>query len=56
VITTKDPDTGLPDFATLKEVAEYRGLRDGKHIDFGMYADVVEPGMVRLADPVELRS
>ena len=55
VITTKNPDTGVPDFATLKQVARYRGLRDGKHVDFGMYADVVEPGTVRLGDPVELR-
>lgn len=54
VITTKDPDTGQPDFRTLDEVKRYRGLREGKHIDFGVYADVVEPGTVRLGDPVEV--
>ncbi|MGI8605805.1 MAG: MOSC domain-containing protein [Gaiellaceae bacterium] len=53
VVTTRDPDTGVRDFDSLKEIKAYRGLRDGKAIDFGVYADVEEPGVVRVGDPVE---
>lgn len=52
VTTTRDPDTGLHDFDALRTIAGYRGLRDGKHIDFGRYARVLEPGRVRVGDPV----
>ena len=55
VITTQDPDTGERDFPTLHAIRGYRGLRDGKHIDFGVYADVVTPGTVRVGDRVEPR-
>jgi MOSC domain-containing protein len=50
--TTRDPSTGKRDLDTLREIAAYRGRRDGKHVDFGVYASVVEPGRVRLGDPV----
>ncbi len=52
VITTLDPKTGRRDFPTLKAIKEYRGLREGKKIDFGVYADVVSPGMVSLGDEI----
>jgi uncharacterized protein YcbX len=52
VITTQDPATGERDFPTLHAIKAYRGLRDGRHIDFGVYADVVTPGVVRLGDEV----
>jgi uncharacterized protein YcbX len=54
-ITTQDPDSGIPDFDTLREIKSYRGTRDdgGKHIDFGVFGEVVEPGTVRLGDAVE---
>lgn len=52
VITTQDPETGLRDFATLHAIKAYRGLRDRRHIDFGVYADVVSPGTVRVGDEV----
>jgi hypothetical protein len=55
VITTQDPDTGLRDFPTLHAIKETRGLREGRHLDFGVYADVVAPGIVRTGDPVEPR-
>ena len=42
--TTRDPSTGERDVDTLREIAAYRGKRDGKHIDFGVYAQVVRPG------------
>ncbi len=52
-MTTRNPDTGSRDFDTLAALRDYRGLRDGRHLDFGVYADVEEPGRVRLGDPVE---
>jgi uncharacterized protein YcbX len=53
-MTTRDPDTGVRDLDTLRLIKEYRGMpRKGK-IDFGVYADVVEPGLVRVGDSVEL--
>jgi uncharacterized protein len=56
VITTQDPDTGLRDIPTLHVIKAYRGLRDGRHLDFGVYADVVEPGTVRVGDELRLVS
>lgn len=51
-ITTQDPDTGVRDLDTLRTIIAYRGLRDGKHADFGVLGDVVRPGTIRLGDPV----
>ena len=52
-MTTRNPESGIRDFDTLKAIKAYRGVRDKKAIDFGVYADVVEPGRVRVGDPVE---
>ncbi len=52
-MTTRNPDTGVRDFDTLRAIKSYRGVRGGKSIDFGVYASVVEPGRVRVGDPVE---
>ena len=52
-ITTQNPETGAPDFDTLREIKAYRGLRDRKLIDFGVYGEVAEPGRVRLGDTIE---
>lgn len=52
VITTQDPDTGLRDFSTLHAIKRYRGLRDGRHLDFGVYAEVVNSGVLRIGDTV----
>jgi len=53
-VTTQDPATGIPTLDTLRGIKDYRGLREGgKDIDFGVYFDVVEPGRVRVGDPVE---
>ncbi len=51
-ITTQDPDTGMRDLDTLRTLIAYRGLREGKHADFGVLADVDQPGRVRVGDPV----
>jgi hypothetical protein len=53
VVTTQDPRTGIRDFNTLKQIARYRPLIDGrKGIPFGMYAEVETPGSVSVGDPV----
>jgi uncharacterized protein YcbX len=52
-ITTQNPATGKPDFDTLREIKAYRGARDRKLIDFGVYGEVDEPGRVRLGDSIE---
>lgn len=53
-ITTQHPDTGTRDLDTLRTLIAYRGLRDGKHADFGVLGDVVRPGRVRLGDEVHV--
>jgi uncharacterized protein len=50
--TTRNPDTGEVDLDTLRTIKSYRGLRDGKHADFGVFASVEEPGRVRVGDTV----
>lgn len=52
--TTRSPDTGARDLDTLRAIKAYRGLRDGKNIDFGVYGDVERPGRVRVGDPVSV--
>ena len=56
-ITTQNPDTGLPDFDTLRVLNAYRGLDAKRELPFGVYGEVLEPGRVRvgdLAEPLEL--
>lgn len=51
--TTQNPASGERDFDTLRAIPAYRGLTNGKHVEFGVYADVEEPGRVRAGDAVE---
>lgn len=51
-ITTQNPETGVPDFDTLRIIKAYRGLREGR-LDFGVFGEVLEPGRVYVGDPVE---
>lgn len=51
-MTTQNPDTGARDLDTLRTIISYRGLREGKHADFGVLGDVTMPGMIRLGDEV----
>ena len=53
-ITTQHPDSGARDLDTLRTLIAYRGLRDGKHADFGVLAEVVQPGRVRMGDEVQV--
>ena len=53
VVTTLDPCTGLRDFPTLRVIRDYRGINAERQLEFGVYADVVEPGEVSIGDPVE---
>ncbi|HXY73141.1 MAG TPA: MOSC N-terminal beta barrel domain-containing protein [Actinomycetota bacterium] len=53
VVTTQDPSTGRKDFPTLRAIKEYRGTRKGEHIDFGVYGEILERGVVSLGDAVE---
>lgn len=52
--TTYDPDTGRRDFDTLRAIAERRGRREDGEICLGIYAEVVEPGLVAVGDNVSL--
>ncbi len=56
-ITTQNPETGRPDFDTLRTISAYRGLSENdagqRHIPFGVYGEVTEPGRVTVGDSVE---
>ena len=52
-VTTQDPTTGIRSLDTLGAIKGYRGLRDGKRIDFVMYAEVEQPGVIGVGDAVE---
>jgi uncharacterized protein YcbX len=56
-ITTQNPDSGVPDFDTLRTIKEYRpetaNEKGKKHLPFGVYGEVVEPGRVSVGDPVD---
>jgi hypothetical protein len=54
VVTTLAPDTGQKDFGTLTQLARYRPRIGGRGgLPFGMYAEVVRAGPVRVGDAVE---
>jgi uncharacterized protein YcbX len=52
--TTHNPDTGAPDLDTLRVLESYRGdLASTERCPFGVWGEVVEPGTVRVGDPVQ---
>lgn len=54
VVTTFAPDSGEKDFRTLNVIARHRPRIGGRGgLPFGMYAEVVQAGRVRIGDPVE---
>lgn len=52
VTTTRHADTGEHAFPTLDTLAHYRREGVTEPLPLGIYCDVVEPGRVRLGDPV----
>jgi uncharacterized protein YcbX len=59
-ITTQNPETGVPDFDTLRTIRAYREQTANesgrKHVPFGVYGEVLEPGRVAVGDRVDLAS
>jgi uncharacterized protein YcbX len=57
-ITTQNPETGTPDFDTLRTISTYRGFTENeegkRHIPFGVYGEVLQPGRVMIGDAVEV--
>ena len=51
-VPSASPDTGVRDRDVLRELIEKRGFVDGEAC-LGVYAEVLEPGIVRVGDPVE---
>jgi uncharacterized protein len=53
--TSRDPDTGTIDLPTLDILGGYRGqLKTTEPLPFGIYGEVIEPGDIRVGDPVVL--
>jgi uncharacterized protein YcbX len=53
-VTTQDPDTGVRSLDTLRLIAETRGhLLATEPLPFGVWAEVLVPGRVRVGDVVE---
>jgi uncharacterized protein len=55
--TTRDPDRGVRDLPTLRMIKSYRGVQvneSGRGVNFGVYADVVAEGVVRVGDPLRV--
>ncbi len=51
--TSRDPDSGTIDLPTLDMLGSYRGQLDTTEpLPFGIYGEVIEPGDIRLGDPV----
>lgn len=57
LVTRRDPDTGTIDLPTLDLLREYRGDEPSTEpLPFGIYGEVIEPGTVRVGDPVSAGS
>jgi uncharacterized protein YcbX len=55
VVTTRDPDTGVKTFDTLRMLADSRGtIPTTEPLPFGVHAEVLVPGTVSVGDEVEL--
>ena len=55
-MTTHDPNTGERDLDTLRAIKEYRGGagESGNDLMFGVWAEVEQPGRVRLGDEIRV--
>ena len=55
LVTSRDPDSGEIDLPTLDVLGSYRrGAATTEPLALGVYGEVVEPGVVRVGDPVAL--
>jgi len=52
--TTRNPDSGVVDYNTLKAIASYRGKDEKGKIMMGMYGNVVKQGKIRVNDALVL--
>jgi uncharacterized protein YcbX len=52
LVTSQDPDTGLADMDMLEWIRENRPEGTAEPLPFGVHGKVVEPGTVRVGDPV----
>lgn len=52
LVTNQDPDTGEVDLPTLELLGYRRGLDTTEPLAFGVFGEVVEPGVVRLGDGI----
>ena len=50
VVTSRNPDTGAPDWPTLVTLASYRREGVTEPLPFGVYGSVASPGKVRVGD------
>jgi uncharacterized protein YcbX len=57
-ITTQNPESGQPDFDTLRTISTYRGFTENeegkRHIPFGVYGEITKPGRVTIGAAVEV--
>jgi uncharacterized protein YcbX len=53
VVTSQDPETGVPDLDTLGTLAAYRREGRNEPLPFGVYGAVAAPGRVRVGDRVQ---
>jgi uncharacterized protein YcbX len=54
----RDPDRGVRDLPVVRMIKSYRGVQVnefGLGVNFGVYADVLGEGVVRVGDPLEVR-
>ncbi len=55
LVTSRDPETGVIDLPTLDALGSYRrDLHSTEPLPFGVYGEVLEPGIVRVGDVVSL--
>jgi uncharacterized protein len=52
LVTSQSPDTGVVDLPTLELLSYRRGLPTSEPLAFGVYGEVIEPGLVRVGDGV----
>jgi uncharacterized protein YcbX len=57
LVTSRDPESGTIDLPTLDLLGSYRGHVDSTEpLPFGIYGEVLEPGVVAVGDPVVVAS